>query len=37
MNHALKCKTIKFLGQKHRRKAMEPQARQRVLRHKGKP
>lgn len=37
MDHGHKCKTIKFLGRKQRRKAMEPRARQRVLRQKGRP
>lgn len=36
MDHGLKCKTIKCLGQKHRREAMESRARQRVVRHKEK-
>lgn len=36
MDHGLKCKTIQCLGQKHRREAMEPRARQRVVRHKAK-
>lgn len=36
MGHGLKCKTIKCLGQKHRREATEPRATQRVVKHKEK-